>query len=110
MSKRKPRSTALPCLHLKKPGLPELHYWPKVAVMVGDEVVVADALLCAQEKGLKEWFLVEIDEGGVVTPESRRRERLLDMKTIRLSDEHLFRLDFMDVFIDMVRQQMGLAA
>lgn len=99
-----------PCLVLKLPDEPELYYWPKLTLRVGREDITCDALLCAKRGDQNLWFLVEIDEGGVITAESRRRERRLGLPTLRFSDEHIFNNGFIQLLLGRVKDHLGEAA
>ena len=91
------------CLHLDKPGLPEIYLWPGLSIMTPEGTVTPDHLLCAREGERTVWGIIEIDEDGVPTPDSRKCERLLSVPTIRVTDDDLRRLDFMDRLIARIR-------
>jgi len=99
-----------PCLVLRLPGEPELYYWPKLTLCVGREDLTCDALLCAKRDDQTLWFLIEIDEGGVVTPESRHRERRLGLPTLRFTDEHVFDAGFIQLLLGRVKDHLLEAA
>lgn len=101
---------AKPCLVLRRVGEPEIYYWPKVPLNVGDEVVTPDALVAARDGERTVWILVEIDEDPVVSVESIRRERMLALPTIRITAADLMRTDFMDRFLERVKGLLERAA
>jgi hypothetical protein len=106
----KPYQGALPCLVLGNPADLEIYYWPKVRVQEAGEILTLDALVAARTPDQTTWLLVEIDEGGIVTPESRRREALMKLPTIRLNDVDILRPDCIDRFMQRVRDIIRPAA
>lgn len=102
------RNRPLPALLL--PGTPELLYWPRVPLEVNGEVVTPDVLLRLRTGRRVDWAILEVDEGGVVTPESRRREALLALPTLRLTERDIFGANFVDRLVRRLQTLLGLQA
>lgn len=90
------------------PGTPEVIYVPKCQMEVDGEIVTADAMLRLRTGKRKDWVLVEVDEGGIITEESRRREELLGLPTLRISEKDLLRFDFVQHLIRRAQRLLGL--
>ena len=92
------------------PGSPEVLYWPRVPLDVDGEVVTPDVLLRVRTGSRVDWVVLEVDEGGVITPESRRREELLGLPTVRLTERDILGPDFVDRLVRRVQGLLGLRA
>lgn len=98
----------LPALLL--PGSPELLYWPKVPLEIDGQVVVPDILVRLRTGKQVDWAVVEVDEGGIATPDSLERERLLGLPTLRVSERDILRSDFVDHLVRRLQTLLGLQA
>ena len=89
-------------------GTPEILYWPRVPLEVEGEVLVPDVLLRVRTGARVDWVLVEVDEGGVLTAESRLREERLGLPTLRLTDQDILCTSFVDRLVRKVQALLGL--
>jgi len=89
-------------------GTPEVLYWPRVPVEVGGEVLVPDVLLRVRTGQRVDWVLVEVDEGGAISPESLRREEALGLPTLRLSERDILSVSFVDRLVRRVQRLLGM--
>lgn len=94
------KTPAMPCLIHEGP--PRLHFWPKVTLDVNGQHLTVDALARIGDQD-PQWFILEIDEGGQVTPASRLRELALDMPCVRLTDQDILHPDFMGNLLQRIQ-------
>lgn len=86
-----------PCICVRRPGKPELHYFPKVSILTRGGIVTVDALLCIGSGKDLVWVAVEIDETARPSAESRRREALVPVPTLRLSPDDILKGELIDL-------------
>lgn len=98
--------TMQPCLMLLLEGEPELTLWPEITLTVGGEPLMVDALVSVRDGDATHWFLVEIDEDGVVTDESRWREVRMGLPTLRFRDAD----NLLPRVLERVKQHLGRVA
>lgn len=89
-------------------GTPEVLYWPRVPLEVAGEVLVPDVLLRVRTGERVDWVLVEVDEGGAISPDSLRREAALGLPTLRLTDKDILSASFVDRLVRGVQRLLGL--
>jgi len=89
-------------------GSPEVLYWPRVPLELDGEVLVPDVLLRVRTGARVDWVHVEVDEGGVVSRDSRRRQERLGLPLLRLDERDILSPDFVDRLVRRVQGLLGL--
>ena len=104
------QTSALPCFHVQRKGMPTLSYWNRPVMMTPQGEMTPNGLLEAHWQGMTLRAIVEIEDESTPSAESLQYEQLLPMPVIRVRPATLQHGDFIDHLCSRVLRLLVPAA